>query len=80
MFFVYVLKMSDSRYYTGLTGNVFQRYLEHAAGRSKSTRRFRPVILFALYITDTRIEARILEKRIKARGACRFVNSYGRIG
>ncbi len=80
MFFVYVLRMSDSRYYTGLTGNIFQRFLQHSKGQSKSTRYFRPVYLFALYTVDTRLKARDLEKKIKSRGAYRFVNSYGRIG
>ena len=77
MFFTYILKLSNGKCYTGLSGNIFQRLLEHEKGKSISTRRHRPVKIIALYKVGTRLEARRLEVAIKNRGAMRFINSYG---
>jgi putative endonuclease len=74
---VYILRLSTGNYYTGMTEDLFRRFLQHASGRSKSTRYGLPVILVAVYRVQGRIDARSLEKRIKNRGAYRFICSYG---
>lgn len=77
MCWVYVLRLSNGTYYTGLTTDLNRRIKEHRAGRSKSTRKHLPAELVWIRLRETRIEARELEVKIKSRGARRFLKTYG---
>lgn len=65
-FWVYILKCSDGRYYTGHTDNLDRRVAEHqAGGYCDFTSRRRPVTLVWSEYFQTRIEALEAEQRIK---------------
>jgi len=72
--FVYILHLVDRTHYTGLTQNMNRRMREHQEGQSRSTRLKLPVTLIFLVRLETRKQARTLEKRIKGRGAKRWLD------
>jgi putative endonuclease len=58
MFWVYVLRSrTDSRLYTGVTGDLHRRFREHNAGKVRSTRVRRPLDLVYFESFETKIEA-----------------------
>ncbi len=76
-FWVYILRMKNGKYYTGITNDLDRRVTEHKQGRSKSTRRYLPVEIMWVRICNSREAARKLEVKIKSRGARRFLKTYG---
>lgn len=66
-FFVYILKCSDTSYYTGHTDNLEKRLAEHAQGTHPSCYTFnrRPVHLVFQQPFGTREEALAAERQIK---------------
>lgn len=77
MCWVYILKLNNGKYYTGITNDLDRRVTEHRRGGSKSTRNNLPAELVWIRLRETRIEARELEVKIKRRGASRFLKTYG---
>ena len=66
-YFVYILKCSDNSYYTGITSNLTERFLEHQNGIYPESYTFkrRPVEL-VFYSKFTNVEIAIeKEKQIK---------------
>lgn len=45
MFYVYILKMSNNKLYTGFTSDLKRRIKEHQIGGNKTTRKFLPIKL-----------------------------------
>jgi putative endonuclease len=72
---VYILHSeSISRFYVGMSQNGFQRLKQHIRGESIWTSKANDwVLVWSREVADT-TEARALEKKIKARGASRFLN------
>lgn len=67
MYFVYVLKSEDNwRFYVGMTENIERRLKEHNSGKTKSTKGYKPWILFFHEEYPTRLEARKREKYLKS--------------
>ena len=67
MYFVYALKsIEHNRVYVGLTKNLDLRLKEHNAGKTKSTKFYKPWVLFYSESFDSRIEARQREKTLKS--------------
>ena len=65
-FWVYILRCSDGRYYTGQTDNLARRFAEHQHGDyCDFTSRRRPVTLMWCEDFQTRLAAREAEHRIK---------------
>jgi len=75
--FVYVIRLKNGKYYTGITANLKRRLSEHATGRSKSTKYYLPFTLVWYTELPTRQHARIIEVKIKNRGASRYLNLNG---
>jgi len=71
--YIYILKLSDNRHYTGMTNNITRRLKEHEKGQSKSTQRALPVKLIYLRTAADRKTARRIEVKIKRIGASRFL-------
>lgn len=68
MYYVYILRCSGDRLYTGITTDPARRLREHSgdcAGGAKFTRAYKPDSYEALWQTDTRSRAQSLEYRIK---------------
>ncbi len=67
MFYVYVLYSEKfNRYYTGFTKSIEHRLAEHNAGKTKSTKPYRPWKLIFSEECKTRLEARNREKYYKS--------------
>jgi len=65
-FWVYMLRCSDDRFYTGHTGNLERRMAEHQHGGFRDfTSRRRSVVLVWSESFPTRVEAQETERRIK---------------
>jgi len=73
---VYILKLKDGTFYTGITSRLRKRMEEHKRGASKSTRYKLPAKMVWLNEVRSREEGRVLEVKIKGRGARRFMRTY----
>lgn len=64
---VYILRCAGDRLYTGITTDPDRRCSEHSGSKrgAKFTRAFRPEAIVALWETDSRSHALVLEARIK---------------
>lgn len=55
--YIYVLRLTDGRYYVGKTHNVEKRYQEHCNGNGSAwTRRYAPLELIESYQSNTMFE------------------------
>jgi len=66
-YYVYVLRSDNfERNYTGFTANIANRLKQHNAGKTKSTRPYKPwkILFFETY--NTKEEALIREKYLKS--------------
>ncbi len=80
VYVVYILfSIEKGRYYVGQTDNFESRLDRHNQGKVKSTKYGLPWKLIKLIEVKTRSEALILEKKIKKRGAKRYLidNQFG---
>lgn len=73
--YVYILKLDNKSYYTGITNNLERRLKEHTTKQSKSTQQAEQVELIYFVEMRSRKEARWLEVKIKNRGAGRYLRS-----
>jgi len=73
---LYILKGSNGRYYTGITNDIDRRLKEHRGGNSKSTARYGVIELVWSKTFSDRKEAREWEVRVKNKGAERFLRTY----
>ncbi|MBA6152648.1 GIY-YIG nuclease family protein [Gelidibacter maritimus] len=77
---VYILySQKRSRYYVGQTDNIESRLLRHNKSLVASTKTGVPWDLVFTQTVNSRSEALILEKKIKRRGAKRYIedNQFG---
>ena len=65
MFYVYILLMKDSKFYTGSTNDLERRINEHEQGRVKSTSYRRPIELIHYEAYKIESDARRREKYLK---------------
>lgn len=72
--YVYILKLSNLSYYTGITKHVNIRLKEHSEGQSISTKNHLPFKLIYLQKYANYVQAREYEKSVKRQGAVRFLN------
>lgn len=61
------------RYYVGQTNDLDKRLLEHNSSEAGHTKKEQPWKVIWFHIVQTRSEALKLEKKIKKRGAQRFL-------
>ena len=66
--FVYIIECQNGHYYTGYTTDVQRRYTEHIKGSAKCryTRSFPPKKLAAYWQMESKSDALVVEKQIKA--------------
>ncbi len=70
---VYILRMADGSFYTGMTNSTDRRFEEHRRGQSKSTKSKLPFKVLYVVELGSRQEARDMEVRVKKRGARLFM-------
>ncbi len=76
MYYVYAIKSELRNYiYVGLTNNIERRVDEHNSGYNKTTKPYRPFLLFYTKELETRVEARAHEKYLKGASGKRFLRS-----
>lgn len=73
--FVYILRLTNNSYYTGITINLNTRLKQHNLGYSKSTKKYLPAKLIYSHELPDRKIARKREVFIKNKGAKRFLLS-----
>ena len=74
---VYILfSETRSRYYVGQTADIEKRLKRHNQGIVGSTKTGIPWKLVLQINVDSRSEAMLLERKIKKRGAKRFIDNY----
>ena len=74
MYFVYILySRSLNKFYVGQTNNLNDRLIRHNMAREKFTKNGIPWDLIHNMEVESRSEALILERKIKKRGAKRFL-------
>lgn len=76
MHFVYILKLSNGDYYTGLTSDVEKRVSEHKSGKSYTTKRFLPVSLVSFTAFKDRNKAEKFERYLKTGSGIAFRNRH----
>jgi putative endonuclease len=75
--FVYILYSEKrSRYYVGQTTDIVKRLKRHNHGAVPSTKSGMPWELVLQIEVSSRSEAIVLERRIKKRGAKRFIDDH----
>ncbi len=75
--FVYILYSEKrSKYYVGQTADIDKRLKRHNLGIVRSTKTGIPWVLVLQMEVLTRSEAMLLERKIKKRGAKRFLDSH----
>jgi predicted GIY-YIG superfamily endonuclease len=78
MFYLYILKLDNKMYYTGITNNLVRRWLEHLKNTNHTTSRFKFKILVYVTSLSTRRHARTLEVYVKNLGAGRYLKKIRR--
>jgi predicted GIY-YIG superfamily endonuclease len=73
LFFTYILKLNNEKYYTGITNNMTRRFNEHLTAKKGYTGRFNKKILIFVEYFFTRKEARKKEVFIKRFGALQYL-------
>lgn len=66
MYFVYILRLSNERYYVGQTNDLAQRLECHQSGQSVYTKKFLPVELIYSEEHESRSAAMKREKHLKS--------------
>ena len=72
---VYILKLRNGTYYTGITKHLVTRLIQHNKGLSFSTKRHLPCVLKYIVRFEDYKTARWLERKIKHRGARNYLCS-----
>ncbi len=76
--FIYVLRLDESSFYTGITNNMERRIKEHRTKRTGYTSNFKKKEIIFLFESDNRKDARKIEVYIKNIGARKFLIRYER--
>jgi predicted GIY-YIG superfamily endonuclease len=74
MWFVYILKCSDGRFYTGCTENLDERLGRHNAGHVPATKGRLPVMLISYVCFADKYKAFEFEKYLKGGSGRAFLN------
>jgi len=78
MLFVYILfSESKSKFYIGQTNDIGNRINRHNSSYELSTKHGVPWKIVTFFTLESRSEAIVLEKKIKKRGAKRYLQDIG---
>jgi len=76
MYYVYILKLNNSQYYSGYSSNIKQRIANHRKGRIGATNNFRPLELVYYASFKTQKLATNFEKYLKSSSGFAFRNKH----
>jgi len=74
VYYVYILKLSNNTYYTGVTDNLARRVKYHNKGNVPYTRKFRPVELEGYIAFKSKTKALEFERYLKSGSGVAFRN------
>jgi len=74
MYYVYILKLSNDTYYTGITDNLTERIRRHNKGDVPHTKKFRSVELVSYVALRSKNRALEFEKYLKSGSGIAFRN------
>ena len=74
MYFVYLLRCSDGKIYTGFSGNLKQRLTAHENGKVKYTKTRLPFELISYIAFNDKYKAILFEKYLKSGSGKAFAN------
>ncbi len=78
-YYVYILILSNNTLYTGSTGDLRERIINHSEGRVISTKRYRPVKLIHYESYLEKIDALRRERYLKTTEGKRFLRQQIKI-
>lgn len=76
MYYTYLLKLSNSKIYTGSTPDLKRRITEHDTGKCEATKNFRPLKLIWYCAFENRLQARRFESYLKTGSGQAFRNRH----
>jgi putative endonuclease len=76
MYYVYILKLRNNKYYIGLTKNINRRIKEHSKGLERTTKRFLPCSLVTYIVFSSKKKAIKFEKYLKTGSGFAFRNRH----
>ena len=74
MYFVYLLRLSNGKIYTGSTPDLKRRIKEHNQGNGEATKNFRPLKLIWYCVFKDRLSAKRFENYLKTGSGQAFRN------
>jgi predicted GIY-YIG superfamily endonuclease len=75
-FTMYILALSNGKYYAGITNNIPRRLIEHRTKKTGYCYRFQPLSMCYMRVFDTRTEARREEVKAKKITPKRYFYKY----
>ena len=78
MWYVYLLKCADGKYYTGCTSNIEERLKRHQKGEVLFTRSRLPIELIVYIAFKDKYKAYYFEKYLKSGSGRAFTNKHFR--
>lgn len=74
MYYVYIVKLKNGKFYTGLTKDLRQRIVEHNAGKVIATKAYKPVRLIYYSAFESKSKAVKFELYLKTGSGIGFRN------
>ena len=66
MFYTYILRLSNGKFYIGQTNNIQSRFVRHQTGQVRSTSHYRPLSLVYYEKYESRSGSVMREKQLKS--------------
>ncbi len=76
MYYVYLLKCSDNKLYTGCTDNLKERIERHKKGHVPATESRRPLELYSYFAFKDKYKAFYFEKYLKSGSGRAFIKKH----
>lgn len=76
MYYVYLLRLKNNKFYTGSTPDISRRVDEHKSGKCESTKNHRPIALIWFCVFPSRLLARRFENYLKSGSGQAFRNKH----
>lgn len=74
MYYVYILKLVNKTFYTGVTKDLKRRLIDHRGGNTYHTKKFKPLELVYYSAFISKIKALAFEKYLKSGSGIAFRN------
>jgi len=76
VYYAYILKLKDNKYYIGYSSNLKQRISEHKNGRVATTKKLLPIKLIYYSAFEKKVNATNFEKYLKSSSGFAFRNKH----